>query len=224
MKELTIEEKAARYDEAIDIARKINSGEGVAASSGWTTCEVIFPELKESKDNKIRKEIIDFIYDKTDTYELRETSNSWLAWLEKQGETFTKKDVDDAYLKGISDAKQEIEKQSEQNPIDVRTIGYWHVENVKQKPAWSENDEYVIERLFCLLDNEQENYPQCDFQEIQEFKDWLKSLKERYTWKPSDEQIRTLDFAIDCTVYPEFNIHRSVLKELLEQLKKLREE
>lgn len=32
-------------------------------------------------------------------------------WLEKQGQTFTKKDVDDAYLKGISDAKDELEKQ-----------------------------------------------------------------------------------------------------------------
>lgn len=32
-------------------------------------------------------------------------------WLEKQGETFTKKDVDDAYLKGICDAKRELEKQ-----------------------------------------------------------------------------------------------------------------
>jgi len=46
--------------------------------------EKLFPELVESEDEKIRKEIIDFIYDKTNTYELREKSNSWLAWLEKQ--------------------------------------------------------------------------------------------------------------------------------------------
>lgn len=37
-----------------------------------------------------------------------------IAWLEKQGETFTKKDVDDAYLKGVCDAKHELEKQGEE--------------------------------------------------------------------------------------------------------------
>ena len=42
--------------------------------------------MNNKEDEMIRKEIIDFIYDKTDTYELREKSNSWLAWLEKQGE------------------------------------------------------------------------------------------------------------------------------------------
>lgn len=85
MKELTIEEKAARYDEAIDIARKINSGEGVAAPSGWTTCEVIFPELKESEDEKIRKALIR-------AFKSLNTIKVWngiertdiLAWLEKK--------------------------------------------------------------------------------------------------------------------------------------------
>ena len=48
--------------------------------------EKYFPELRESEDERIRKELVDFIYDKTDTYELREKSNSWLAWIEKQGE------------------------------------------------------------------------------------------------------------------------------------------
>ena len=34
-------------------------------------------------------------------------------WLEKQSQTFTKKDVDDAWLKGMCDAKHELEKQGE---------------------------------------------------------------------------------------------------------------
>lgn len=40
-----------------------------------------------------------------------------LAWLEKQGETYTKKDVDDAYVEGIAFAKSELEKQSKQKPV-----------------------------------------------------------------------------------------------------------
>lgn len=54
--------------------------------------------------------------------------------------------------------------------------------------------------------------------------DWLekqnnkpKSLKERYTWKPSDEQIRHLQYA--CENGTTYSI--DVLKELLRQLKAL---
>lgn len=42
-------------------------------------------------------------------------------------------------------------------------------------------------------------------------------------WKPSEEQMEALDFAADCIVPEEFCFKRRVLKELLEQLKKLRE-
>ena len=55
---MTTEEKAKAYDEALETARKINSGEGVAAPSDWTVYEVIFPELKESEDKKIKKALI----------------------------------------------------------------------------------------------------------------------------------------------------------------------
>ena len=40
------------------------------------------------------------------------------AALEKQGTSYTKSDVDDAYLKGISDAKHELEKQGGEKPAD----------------------------------------------------------------------------------------------------------
>ena len=41
-----------------------------------------------------------------------------LAWLEKQGEFYTKRDVDDAYLEGMVCAKNELQKQGEQKPTD----------------------------------------------------------------------------------------------------------
>ena len=46
---ITEKEKAKAYDEAIERAKKLYSN-GIA--------EEIFPELKESKDEKIRKELI----------------------------------------------------------------------------------------------------------------------------------------------------------------------
>ncbi len=51
---------------------------------------------------------------------------------------------------------------------------------------------------------------------------WFKSIKDRYTWKPSECQLKTLQVAID--IIGEETLTGTDLKELLEQLKKLREE
>lgn len=48
--------------------------------------KLIFPELKESKDERIRKEIISFLKDFEKDHYRSINFNSWIAWLEKQGE------------------------------------------------------------------------------------------------------------------------------------------
>ena len=96
--------------------------------SNRTALETLIPELADSNDERIRKEILDFI--KTNNAWNKE----WLAWLEKQGESYTKKDVDDAYLKGISDAKNELEKQGEQKTAVVDfNAKDWYVSKVDGK-------------------------------------------------------------------------------------------
>lgn len=108
-----------KYKEALERARKsyVNSIE-----QGWTCdkaiYEEIFPELKESENERIRKTLIKGFqhYDKECKWG-EFTTTEILSWLEKQGETFTKKDVDDAYLKGVCDAKQELEKQCRQESL-----------------------------------------------------------------------------------------------------------
>lgn len=126
MKELSIKEKAKRYDEVV--ARLRYAFNSNRCTLGFMNEILRYP--RESEDERIRKELIEHVKDQQssfifapdcrDKYEEEENNkyNSWLAWLDKQGEAFTKKDVDDAYLKGISDAKQELEKQDEQKPID----------------------------------------------------------------------------------------------------------
>jgi hypothetical protein len=89
MKELTIEQKAKRYDEALEKIHQFIDGYSRRVISK-EELEDIFPELKESEDERIRKEIRDFICWATDggsiTKEQMEKSNLWLSWLEKQGE------------------------------------------------------------------------------------------------------------------------------------------
>jgi len=82
MKELSIEQKAKAYDEAIERAKNlhkdaIDMGENIRAKQ----CEIIFPELKESEGEKwIPKEIAKYLKEKGGF------RSCWLAWLEKQGE------------------------------------------------------------------------------------------------------------------------------------------
>lgn len=95
MEELSIKEKAKRYDEAFEKARSIRFGNPQSGTAN-TVCEEIFPELCESEDERIRKELIEHVKDQQssfisapdcrDKYEEEENNkyNSWIAWLEKQ--------------------------------------------------------------------------------------------------------------------------------------------
>ena len=88
MKELTIEQKAKRYDEAIEIARKIKNGEPINASNGTVIPDVIFPELKEDENDRIRRVIIEhFVGSHSCMFPYKGfTKEQIIDWLEKQGE------------------------------------------------------------------------------------------------------------------------------------------
>lgn len=89
---MTEKEKAEAYDEALERARAINNGKDVDVESGTTICEYIFPELKESKDEKIREAILTGLIDCRDAPDLGWSNfggihiDDCIAWLEKQGE------------------------------------------------------------------------------------------------------------------------------------------
>ena len=82
-----------------------------------------FPELKESEDDKISREITEFIL----TYRIDEPNdiectNSWLAWLEKQGEH---KQKQDGYKQGYKDAIDKARKF-----LDDKLPFYWALSDV----------------------------------------------------------------------------------------------
>ena len=80
MKELSIEEKAKRYDEAIERAESIYNETAIPSATTKGICTYIFPELKEGDGEKwIPKEIIKYLKEKGDF------RSCWIAWLENQG-------------------------------------------------------------------------------------------------------------------------------------------
>lgn len=89
MKELSIEEKAKRYDEAIEMAKKELNVCGSQDCDAARQIFRFFPELKESEDEKIRKAIhiyLDWLDGKKDYAPKGEyTIKDMIAWLNKQG-------------------------------------------------------------------------------------------------------------------------------------------
>ena len=88
--------------------------------------------------------------------------------------------------------------------------------------AWSEEDEKTIDEAVECLENYVE-YVQGGFskQHVLDLASRVESLKDRYTWKPSEEQMKALDYAVFDT--QSYSYHKK-LSSLKQQLKKLREE
>lgn len=92
--------------------------------------------------------------------------------LEKQSETYTKRDVDEAYIEGMASAKRELEKQDEQKPFDYENA------NIQQKDfapkvKWKPSDEQMADLWNMLC----ECRP-ADHQLLQDIYYGLKRLRE----------------------------------------------
>lgn len=105
------------------------------------------------------------------------------------------------------------------------------MKKIEQNITWGEDDENII----CFLINITEGYRirngfSSELEKGNKAIDWLKSLKKRYTWKPSNEQIKVLEFVIELidnmlqAIGHIDNVTKPRLKEILVALKKLRGE
>lgn len=84
---------------------------------------------------------------------------------------------------------------------------------VQPKQEWSEEDKAILEKCIGAVKVSCYSY---SFKS--EAENWLKHLKERYAWKPSELQIEALESATENCAYSEY---QNCLQELLEQLKAL---
>jgi hypothetical protein len=104
----------------------------------------IIVKKEEVEDEKIRKALIDYFDDanKVDENPLQLYgihTDKVLTWLEKKGTSYTKRDVDDAYLKGVTNTKNEIEKQYEatyQIRKDIATFIFNYRGDIKDRAKW----------------------------------------------------------------------------------------
>ena len=104
---MTQEQKAKAYDEAIKKLRNFYRDYDTVSCLIDVKEELanLFPELRESEDERIRKNIIAFIK------ENYSSAKPWIAWLEKQSEENMIEALRLEYEKGKSDALQEQRKE-----------------------------------------------------------------------------------------------------------------
>lgn len=150
MDKLTVEEKAKRYDEAFGIAR--NVWRFSSNNAEIMRMEELFPELKESEDEEVRKIILDQMkcwnedaIQKNCEIDI-EASSKCIAWVEKQGE------MSKMCPTSVQDEQQPIDK------VEPKfKVGDWIIhqgtENIYQVVACIDNqyqlrygDNYTIQK------------------------------------------------------------------------------
>ena len=138
-------------------------------------------------------------------------------------------DGDDYGIDGLWHAKNILEKtlgkvdgyQTDDGILDHKCAISFIDKLYKQKPAeWSEEDESNFQGIIDVI--KENKHHTTDYEHMIYYKllSWFKSLKERYVWKPSDEQMKALDWALslakNCGNECAFE-----LRTLQEQLKKI---
>jgi len=235
MAELTIEQKAKAYDEALEKAHQLCTYP--TTKPFISDLQDLFPELKESEDEKIMKEIKAFIRSRGSQITQSKT-DAWIAWLEKQGEQkpVAKYKVGDtvyydSFGRLVSFVIANIVEDGTDNPMYEDKDGNSVFQNdiVEQNTAWSEDDEKKTNYLIGLLQNSTMHNPALRTTN-EELENWLKELKDRIqtqpTWKPTDEQVEALETYLYNPQYISSSEDKrlNLVESLYEQLKKLMEE
>jgi len=208
----TIEEKARRYDEAIKKLRSLHDNYDTVSTliDIKEELEDIFPELAESVDERIRKEIIDFVKSRGGF------KGDWIAWLEKQGEhtNFRNKIQvgdkvtrnEDGVLVNLSQLNRVAKKQGEQKPYGQRQEcvdcqfnyageckGSCAMKRGEQKLNVNDNaKEMFIKALERVEEQNAKGYKLTDCDKNswwEDFKAYTSCIVEQKPWSEEDEEI-----------------------------------
>lgn len=166
---MTIEQKAKKYDEALEWMRELYPGLHGATKED---AEHYFPELKESQDEIHRKWILEYLYEglQKSNKQFKGQFKSAIDWLEKQKEHLKSKDSISSDC--VTNAK--CEDRSPKHNISVDEIAQDYIDGVKEynpEPTWD-----LMQTAVCYGYNyrEQKEQPKVDLEE--EIKNALDNL------------------------------------------------
>lgn len=181
------------------------------------------PQLKQEwseEDEKRVNRISDFIWKnrKGDTDEIyqQEQDANWLKSLSSKVQSKPAKwsEEDERIYQSI------IDDTVQENQLDDKQINWLKsLRDIVQSKQWSEDDEKIIRMIDTALFRASMSAGlgtiRCPYDDA---RDWLESIKQRYAWKPSNEQIIALRWVLNNIPY---NRHKEEISGLLEQIKRL---
>lgn len=216
---MTQEEKARAYDEAIKRANQMLSI-GKTDARDHKVVLSFFPELAESDDERIREDIIQFLY----AWRRDSKVERWLAWLEKQNHVAHKYNVGATiYYNSFGTTKSmvvaNVVDTDNGNPMYEDTDGHAVFEKDLIELEWSDEDENIIKELTCVFERIVNDGVSVDIsvRKAQKWIVWLKFLCPQKRWKPSEEQMEALGWAAKCPS----SIYHDILSKLHDDLKAL---
>ena len=237
-----------KYKDALEKMKSWVRGEHPECfSEAQKAAEFIFPELRESEDERIRKGIVETIKQCPDTFLNPKNRNKMLAYLEKQKEQkpaerfaeareeyeveWSRKEVvdidhwsggDDAMLESIlSDINYATPPYKKGNDEYIRKIAWVKSLRPQPKQEWSEEDEKTINDACTFIDKYADSINKLYLTkslELYRLSEKLKSL--RPSWKPSEEQMEALN-ALNCHGDLSYVGQQNQLISLYNDLKKL---
>ena len=213
---MTLEEKAKAYDEALGRAKRMFSNKEI---------EYLFPELAESEDEKIRKDLLTWLKSCEGQTLPIDRYDAAIAWLEKQ----RKPEVNERawlYLvadvltwdKGIGQYLDNPRVKEFAKKLSKEYSGKFF----EQKPTeWSEEDETGWTNTMIMIKECATNHYTKGSTDL--VINWLKSLKGRClpksNWKPTEKQIAALEWQLNNTDKNSWQYRNT--KELYDYLKTL---
>lgn len=213
-----------KYEQALETAKKVkHDAETIGCSMHPDMLEVIFPELAESEDERIRDDIMVAV-ENWHTCERVEEIRSYLRKQKEQKPVEWSKN-DTAFLNDITDF---FENKTVRLQHDLDMYAHW-LKNLPErfvpqpKPEWSAEDECRREGIIQWLREYQKKFnPEYDslsIESIESLIDWFKSL--RPSWKPSEVHLCALLAILNDPNNIGSQTCQLALTDLHEQLKKL---
>lgn len=183
---MTQEEKAKAYDEALKVLHKYD---GAHIMFTQDLKEEMFPELKESEDERIRKALIEFVKSRGGF------KQEYIAWLENKAEqkpAWSKEDENhiDSLLERL---KGLCRNEFIRTRFAINEDEDW-LKSIKDrvlpqpKQEWNEEDEiYISDVLWCVEQARKVAKDENDMGTTWCAENWLKSIKDRIQPQPKQE-------------------------------------
>lgn len=209
-----------KYEQALERAKTLYENANGMILKKWV--EQVFPELRETDDEKIRKEIIRFIRMEVED---EIVGNKWIAWLENIPVTIDHEKREGFHLGYKACHEEQSEQKPEENKGNLEGIS----------PKWSVEDEENFCSVYLDVKSARQNtvnslsgeLKEQEQKRMDEVISWLRSLKGRVLpkqeWSEEDEQhIDSLLKRLDALCRNKFERTRFAISEDRDWLKSLR--